>query len=118
MELETEPSPRFAASALDVSNLIDNSITNIKNHINSVGDGVIGKPYGQLIGSSLYPTQIYLELTASDANNHNLTYGVLGAALEAVKDYMSLPSVHLGLVKFKIYDGENQTGEASIDELL
>lgn len=47
-------------------------------------------------------------------NNHQTTWGVLAAALEAVKYYMGV--FGYGEVGFGIWDGENQVGEGHLGE--
>lgn len=53
-------------------------------------------------------------MLAEDANHHQLTWGVLGAALQAIKEYMSQSGTSFGTAYFSIYDGDNQTGKGSI----
>ena len=47
-----------------------------------------------------------------DSNNHQQTWGVLGAALEALEDYMR--GAGYGQVLFTIVDGPNQVGEGML----
>ncbi|MCJ1302018.1 hypothetical protein MMC08_004819 [Hypocenomyce scalaris] len=47
-------------------------------------------------------------ITASDANGHQTTLGVLGAAVGALQNYMS--GQGYGAAVFDIYDGKNQVG--------
>ncbi|MCJ1303986.1 hypothetical protein MMC08_006797 [Hypocenomyce scalaris] len=44
-----------------------------------------------------------------NANNHQLTYGVAGAAIAALRDYMMQEDV-CGSLSFDIWDGANQVG--------
>ena len=88
--------------------MLDRAISDIRNHINIHQDGEIGDNGFRRLGGDA------LTLTANDANNHHLTWGVLGAALEAVKNYMSQSDNRFGMVYFSIFDGENQTGHGSI----
>lgn len=52
-----------------------------------------------------------VRLTAWNANNHQITWGVLAAALVALKDYMSVQNWY-GAVTFDIYDGVNRVASA------
>lgn len=44
-----------------------------------------------------------------NANNHQLTYGVVYSAVAAVRDYMVREGDY-GLLSFDIWDGDNQVG--------
>lgn len=90
-----------------VSNLLDRAIEAVQ-AIAAAHDGIIGPNGYRWLGAR------GLTLRAVDANNHQLTWGVLGAALEAVRDYMDHRGHSFGTAYFKIFDGENQTGEGSI----
>ena len=50
-------------------------------------------------------------LTASfiNADNHQLTYGVVRSAVAALRDYMAREGEY-GLMMFDIWDGDNQVG--------
>ena len=48
-----------------------------------------------------------------NANNHQLTYGVAGAAIAALRDYMVQEDVS-GTLSFDIWDGDNQVGAGLI----
>ena len=74
----------------------------------ATADGDIGGEGYRRLGAQA------LTLSARDANNHHLTWGVLGAALEAVRDYMIQSGHGFGTAYFQIYDGDNQTGQGSI----
>lgn len=91
-----------------ISDLLDQAITYVQNYISTNQDGLIGSSgYRRLGGDAI-------TLSAYDANNHQLTWGVLGAALQAVRDFMSQSGNSFGMVYFAIFDGENQTGEGRI----
>lgn len=57
-----------------------------------------------------------LELRVHNANNHQTTYGVLGAAMSALVDYMGQNGYAAG--SFKIYDGTNYVGDGTIRSAL
>lgn len=49
-----------------------------------------------------------------NANNHQCTYGVMRAAVEALYDYMKTEHEY-GTVNFDIWDGENQVGQGVVE---
>lgn len=51
-------------------------------------------------------------LQVTNANNHQVMYGVLSSALAGLQDYMW--NCGYGGVQFKLYDGSNQVGQGSI----
>ena len=53
-----------------------------------------------------------LVLWTRNANNHQQTYGVLGAALNALNNYMFTEQI--GTCTFSIYDGENMVGTGGL----
>ena len=52
-------------------------------------------------------------LTVAHANNHQLTWGVLGAALQGVEPFMTDNDAR-DAVNFDILDGDYQTRQGSI----
>lgn len=52
------------------------------------------------------------ELTVSDANGHQVTWGVLGAAVVALRGFMQERGY--GRVRFRIFDGENRVGTGEL----
>lgn len=63
-------------------------------------------------GSFLWVGNNQFELRVRNANNHQTTYGVLGAAMLAVKDYMGRFGYYTGT--FTIFDGINHVGDGTI----
>lgn len=49
-----------------------------------------------------------ISFVTENSNNHQQTYGVLAAAIDALKDYMSRN--YYGSASFHIYDGVNEVG--------
>ncbi len=90
-----------------VADLLDQAIAYVQNQA-ALQDGIIGTAGYRRLGAQA------LTLLAEDANHHQLTWGVLGAALQAVKEYMSQSGNSFGTAYFSIYDGDNQTGKGSI----
>lgn len=77
-----------------------------RTHVDRSGDGIIGHNGGYtLVGDA------GIRLSAWNVNNHQLTWGVLGAALMAVMDYMRVKDWY-GAVTFDIYDGVNKVATA------
>ncbi|KAA6408955.1 MAG: hypothetical protein FRX48_07299 [Lasallia pustulata] len=72
--LSTLPPP-FSLSLLT---LLHNALTSILNHIATVGDGALANGVFNYMGDH------GLELNVRNANNHQTTYGVLGAACAAL----------------------------------
>lgn len=70
------------------------------------GDGLIG------VSGYWAKTNACLTVRISNANDHQITWGVFGSALLALGDYMVKSGS--GGVAFLIYDGENEVGQGSI----
>ena len=91
-----------------VENIIDNAYNEILRIIKPpASDGVIPVPitYWPTNDTSRY-------LITQNANKHQLTYGVVGAAFTAVLDYMS--HYGYGAATFTIVDGHNQVGNGTV----
>lgn len=54
-----------------------------------------------------------LSLYAIDTNNHQTTYGVLGAAVEGLSHWM-ITSGEYGAAHFIIFDGGNEVGQGTL----
>lgn len=76
-------------------------------HIEGNGDGVMAA--GTF---DRFPSDEGLEVSIINTNNHQVTWGVLESALEALADWME--QYGYGSVVFQIYDGPNQVGRGSI----
>lgn len=86
-------------------------------HIQAQGDGLL-HPLGDGIGIigtifNLHDQAHDLTLTVANANNHQTTWGVLGAACSALKDFVAETSSFNSLT-FTIFDGANQVASGSI----
>ena len=90
-----------------VINLINAAFTTVMHHLQQAGDGLIPNGLFTMEGANS------LELYVANANNHQQTYGVLAAALWALKNYMN--RFGAGKVTFSVYDGANQVAEGSIE---
>ena len=95
------------AASSPVSALLTACLNIIMHEMEQSQDGPIsGGSFNQLSTAS------GLALQAWNANNHQVTYGVLGAAFSALMDYMN--SVGWGSCTFLIWDGGNQVGAGQI----
>lgn len=90
-----------------VLNLINTAFTTLMQHLQQAGDGVIPQAYFNMEGAN------NMELYVANANNHEQTYGVLAAAMWALRNYIN--RFGSGEVIFKIYDGANQVAQGSIE---
>ena len=91
-----------------IQNLLTFTLTQLDGWIQNQGDGVIvsGRYEGVVPGNSF-------GLGMRNANNHQLTYGVVQAAIAALKSYMSQEN-NYGWVLFEIWDGDNQVGVGAL----
>lgn len=94
---------------LEVLEVLNAAFVSITEHIQAVGDGLLPGPDGMF--RWLGPNGI--ELHTQNANNHQTTWGVLGAAVMALGDYMHSFDVY-GAVDFNIWDGSHQVGQGTI----
>ncbi|MCJ1302716.1 hypothetical protein MMC08_005520 [Hypocenomyce scalaris] len=70
-------------------------------------------PHGSYSASVGYvQTGGSVELTVWNANNHQITWGVLSAAVEAMEAFMI--QYGFGEATFSIYDGANEVGEGDV----
>lgn len=88
--------------------LLFGAIHQCQQHILSFGDGVIqgGRVYTGLVNG---PS---LELT--NANNHQLTWGVAAEAVRIMLDYMHSQDIY-GQAVMWIYDGYNVVGQGVLE---
>ena len=71
-----------------------------------LGDGVIEAGRGD------YRGPFSMMLQTWNTNNHQQTYGVLGAAIAALRDYMAENGY--GAASFVIFDGANEVGKGVV----
>ena len=93
-----------------VRTMLDQAHGDILQTIQKSQDGVIRDGLFDATGSN------NLFLRVANANNHQTTYGVLGAALEAVHGFMSSKNRYYGKATFSIFDGTNQVGQGVIGD--
>lgn len=92
----------------DVSLVLISGRDSLRRRIQTRGDGLI--PDGSYLWGRRDNTGVLFR--AYNANNHQLTYGVVCAALEALLDYMR--QAGFSGARFDIYDGQNKVGEGVI----
>lgn len=90
-----------------VKDLLENASLYILNIIMARGDGRLHN------GMFNYPGMNQLTLQVWNANNHQVTYSVMGGALTALHNWMSHHSY--SSASFGIYDGQNQVGNGVIN---
>lgn len=95
----------MAATAVgSIELLLANAVRICQEHVQGPGDGVIqsGRLYTSLLDG------LSLELT--NANNHQLTWRVAGAAVQTLLDYMHSQDIY-GQATMWIHDGVNVVGQ-------
>lgn len=75
----------------------------VHHHIQDHGDGDVPAGQAKWVGND------GVALRVTNANNHQLTWGVLGVALQGVLSIMG--DGGYGKASFTIYDGPNQVGK-------
>lgn len=93
---------RTAVGSIEL--LLANAVRICQEHMQGPGDGVIqsGRLYTSMMNG------LSLELT--NANNHQLTWGVAAAAIETMLDYMRSQNIY-GQAIMLIHDGMNVVGQ-------
>lgn len=89
--------------------LIDNAYNIVYAHLTSVGDGLI--PHGLWASTSAM-----LSFSVVNADNHQMTWGVLGSTLWGLKDFMTQSDIY-ACAYISIFDGINLVGTGKIDLL-
>lgn len=94
-------------AGMAVENLLANAIARVLNRMLQAGDSVIDHGMFNQIGANAVSLQVW------NANNHQTTYGVLGAALSAVHQWMNQNGYVA--MSFGIYDGNNLVGNGVVN---
>ena len=89
--------------------LLNTAYNTVVDIIQTRGDGLLSA------GGVVWTGTDGLTIEAANANNHQTSCGVMGAAIQALRDYMS--SNGWGGATFNIYDGVNEVGAGVIGEL-
>lgn len=99
----------MAAVVTDVPRLLRQAIQETESFIDTRGDGLSGQSgVCSLRGANSR------RLLAWNADNHQMTWGVLREACLALFDYM-LRNNNFGSARFEIYDGNHQVGKGLIE---
>lgn len=102
----------FVGNPSTLTNMIGEAYQNVLATIRTRGDGDIVNGVYRWTNNPDGPQG--LQIWASNTNNHQLTYGVLGAALSALNEYMNLFGPGLA-THLQVYDGVNQVGHGQQD---
>lgn len=90
-----------------VNNLLNWAYGSIFTHIHNVGDG--------LVQSGSYKVIIDgVELCMQNVNNHQQTWGMIGAAISALAGFQNTGPLGPRAVNFQIYDGRYLVGAGYI----
>ncbi|MCJ1301924.1 hypothetical protein MMC08_004725 [Hypocenomyce scalaris] len=89
-----------------ISQMLNTAMEFVTNAVNTSGDRNIPGGFFQVRYANLL-------LRVQNANNHQVTYGVLGAALIALGDWMQEQG-KWGALTFEVWDGDNQVGSGGI----
>lgn len=98
--------PPSSLRSIAVADLLIDAERFLRHYIMTVGDGNVAA------GQFDWPGNERLILRAWNVNNHQLTYGVLAAGLQALQVWTW--SEGWGTFKFNVYDGINQVGEGTL----
>ena len=91
-----------------VLSLLHAAADSILSHISIYGDSIIPNGAFQWLG------QNGISVTTINTNNHQQTWGVLGAALIAMQDFVQTMGFGVECV-FTICDGVNEVGKGTIN---
>lgn len=86
--------------------LVNSAYITVFDHLLSAGDGLLPS------GSWIFSTPM-LSLSIMDANNHQVTWGVLASTLWGIKEFMTATNVY-ACANIWIFDGINLVGIAKI----
>ena len=87
--------------------LLEQALLAIHLHIEAHGDGDVPRGEARWAGND------GTVLRVANANNHQLTWGVLGVAIQGVKSVLGEGA--LGRASFVIFDGRNMVGRGWIE---
>lgn len=87
--------------------LFANAIADIRQHIYIMGDSLVQG------GSFSFFGEDNMVLRIHDTNNHQTTYGVLGAAVMALWNFMTTQN-QFRAGNFQVYDGPNMVGQGFV----
>lgn len=87
--------------------LLDNAYNTVYGHLVTVGDGLI--PHG--LWATTTPM---LSLAVVNADNHQITWGVLASAVWGLRDFMTRSNIY-ACAYISIFDGVHLVGTGRID---
>lgn len=99
--------PEGSTTSPLILSMLRDAIILIDNHLQQHGDGPIED-------GTFHFSDYGVSWLSINRNNHQQTWGVLAAAVEALTQYMMTHSTY-GSVSFGIYDGRNQVGEGTLN---
>ena len=91
---------------ISIASLIDETTASVLQHIRIAGDGVIPNGVATWHGTE------WTIMETWNSKNHQTTWGVLGAALDALKDFMNENG--WGAASFTVFDGVREVGEGYV----
>ena len=86
--------------------LLNTAYNSVMDMLQARGDGVLES------GGAFWRTNNGLVMMAHNSNSHQTSWGVMGAAIQALRDYMSRNG--WGAATFHIFDGANEVGAGAI----
>ena len=86
--------------------MLRDAIVAVNDHIQNHGDGLIED-------GTFHFKEYGAGWLSFNADNHQQTWGVVGAAIEALAQYMITHAIY-GWATFRIFDGQNQVGHGSL----
>lgn len=92
--------------------VLANALFGVQDHIAQHGDGLL--QHGIFMFDLLAAENIDCHFYAANGNNHQLTWGVVGAAIQALSNYM-LTEANAGVATFTIFDAGTEVGFGSVD---
>lgn len=93
-------------SGSSAESALDAAAGYVAQYIHQMGDAVISRGAVEFYGGN----GVFFK--SWNVNNHQQTWGVLAAAIAALKDYMS--HNYYGGASFSIFDGSNEVGEGTV----
>ncbi|MCJ1298275.1 hypothetical protein MMC08_001064 [Hypocenomyce scalaris] len=97
-----------------ISALLSGAIRAITLRVQRIGDSVLGAVPVDPSVVFQWNGEMGLALNVANSNNLQTTWGVLGAALTALEDYMQSQNVW-GSAQFTIFDGANEVGQGTLN---
>lgn len=84
--------------------MLNNAFNSIYAHLMTDGDGLVAGGYWHFVQQI---TTYNVGVVVMNANNHQITWGVMGAAMQGLSGYMRTGQMY-GAATFDVWDGVNQ----------